>query len=28
MMEEKEQMAQIEANPKPGDVPGAPGRLS
>eukprot|EP00634_Sargassococcus_sp_CCMP2135_P014901 CAMPEP_0198643978 /NCGR_PEP_ID=MMETSP1467-20131203/319_1 /TAXON_ID=1462469 /ORGANISM="unid. sp., Strain CCMP2135" /LENGTH=127 /DNA_ID=CAMNT_0044379419 /DNA_START=49 /DNA_END=432 /DNA_ORIENTATION=+ len=28
MLEEKEIMAKIEANPKPGDVPGAPGRLS
>jgi len=28
MMAEKEQMAEIEANPKAGDVPGAPGRLS
>mmetsp|Transcript_21049 Transcript_21049/g.67823 ORF Transcript_21049/g.67823 Transcript_21049/m.67823 type:complete len:131 (+) Transcript_21049:123-515(+) len=27
MMEEKETMAKIEASPKPGDVPGAPGCL-
>ena len=27
MMEEKETMAKIEANKKPGDVPGAPGCL-
>ena len=28
MMAEKTAMAEIEANPKPGDVPGAPGRLN
>jgi len=28
MMAEKEEMAKIEANPKAGDVPGAPGRLA
>lgn len=28
MLKEKEIMAQVESNPKPGDVPGAPGRLS
>jgi len=28
MMAEKTAMAEIEANPKAGDVPGAPGRLN